>query len=120
MGRILIIDDTPDLRTMLKDFLEGVGHEVLEAKTGTQGLEVIANECPDLVITDIIMPDMNGVDMMKNLRKTNKKLPVIVLSGYQEELAAVKRLGVYASIIKPPNLSELKNLVEVVMRKKSA
>ncbi len=120
MGRILVIDDTADLRIMLKDFFEDLGHEVLEAKTGAEGLHIISGEPLDLVISDIIMPDMNGVDMMKTLRRSNKKLPVIVLSGYQEELSSIKRHGVYACLIKPPNFSELKNLVDIITGKISA
>lgn len=120
MSKILVIDDSLDLRQMLKEFFESFDHHVLEAASGREGLEVISEENPDLLITDIIMPDMNGVDMMKALRAHNKRLPVIVLSGFEGELAAIKRLGVFACMTKPPNMSELKQLVEIITDKLSA
>ncbi|SMF76691.1 response regulator [Pseudobacteriovorax antillogorgiicola] len=120
MSRILIIDDTLDLRDLLKTFFDALGHEVLEASSGRQGLEKIREHSPDIVITDIIMPDMNGIDMIKSLRKFDKRLPVVAMSGYQDELTNVKRLGVAAAFVKPPNLEELQNLVELVLGKKSA
>ena len=120
MSRILIIDDTPDLRDLLKTFFEAQGHEIIEASSGKKGLEAIHAHQPDIVITDIIMPDMNGVDMIKALRKRDKRLPVVVMSGYQDELGQVERLGVAGTFIKPPNLEELKHLVDLVISKKSA
>lgn len=121
MSQLLIIDDNNDLRTLLKDYFEALDYEVLEASSGRQGLEVLKAEGEiGAVITDIIMPDMNGLDMIRALRKFNRRMPVLVMSGYEEELAQVKRLGVHGTFSKPPNLEEIKNLVELVLRKETA
>ena len=120
MNQILIIDDTHDLRELLKVFFEAKGYEVLEASSGKAGLEIISAKKPSLVITDIIMPDMNGIDVIKEVRRKNKRLPVIAMSGYQDELGQVERLGVNATFIKPPNLEEMGHLVNLLVQKKSA
>lgn len=117
MGRILIIDDEQDLRSMLRAYMEAHDYQIEEASTGRQGLEAYLSWQPDLVITDIIMPDINGIDLVKRVRQRDRQARIIVISGYQEELATVQRLGVYASLVKPPELKEILRLADLITKR---
>ena len=120
MNHILIIDDASDLRDLLRIYFEAKGYLVTQANSGRSALDLIAEERPDLIITDIIMPDVSGIEMIKTLRKGDRRLPVVALSGFPEELQQVERLGVTATFLKPPNLNELGRLIELTLGKKSA
>ena len=81
MARILIIDDEDELRILLRQMLEHAGHEVTEAVNGTEGIELYERDTHELIITDIIMPEMEGVETMLALRRTDPELPIIAISG---------------------------------------
>ncbi len=80
---VLIVDDSATVRDLLSVILRGKSFEVLEAESGNDALRKLNGHKPDIVITDIDMPDMNGLDFIKNLknRKDCKDIPVIVLSS---------------------------------------
>jgi DNA-binding response OmpR family regulator len=82
--KILAIDDEEELRKVLRDKLNLEGFRVLEAKDGEEGLKTALLERPDLILLDILMPKMNGLDMMKKLRQSNswgKTVPIILLTN---------------------------------------
>jgi DNA-binding response OmpR family regulator len=81
VARILIVDDETLVRRTLRAMLERAGHVVDEADNGETALRVFAAETPDLVITDIVMPDREGVETIGDLRKANPDLPIIAISG---------------------------------------
>jgi len=79
--RILVIDDESQLRAMLKKFLEMEGYEVITASNGKEGLHLFSEDPADLVITDLIMPDKEGIETIKELKASNPKTKVIAMSG---------------------------------------
>ena len=81
MNRILVIDDEKDIRTALKQILELEGYEVDLAANGRDGLAKLEEHGADLVITDIIMPGIDGVATVGQIKKSRPDLPVIVISG---------------------------------------
>lgn len=83
MARILIVDDEPDLRGIVRLVLELAGYEVLEAHHGAAALQRLGEESVDLVITDVMMPVMNGSELIDRLRADpeHSKLPILVLSA---------------------------------------
>ncbi len=81
MARILVIDDEYELRSMLRQMLEHAGHEVSEAVNGAVGIEIYERDAPDLIITDIIMPEKEGVETIIALRRADPALPIIAISG---------------------------------------
>jgi len=85
-SKILIIEDEVDLRRLLKSKLIDEGFDVLEADNGKNGLETSLSQHPDIVLLDIIMPVMDGLTMLKELRKDEwgKKVPVVILSNLSE------------------------------------
>ena len=81
MARILVIDDEPSILLMIKKMIEKAGHEVDIALNGTEGLELFEINTPDLIITDIIMPQKEGLEIILELRKKHPDLKIIAISG---------------------------------------
>jgi DNA-binding response OmpR family regulator len=81
MARILIIDDEPHILLMVKKMMERAGYEVDLASNGSDGLRLFDHIQPDLVITDIIMPEKEGLETIREMRRKNKDLPIIAMSG---------------------------------------
>lgn len=84
MSVILVVDDEPDLRFLLRRVFEGAGHEVAEAGNGADALASIRRSPPDLVVTDVMMPVMDGVELIRRLRDdpTTKNIPIVAASGH--------------------------------------
>ncbi len=106
MARILVIDDEDELRSMLRQMLEHVGHEVSEAINGAAGIELYERDTPDLIITDIIMSENEGVETIIALRRANPALPIIAISGggrldATDFLSMAKKLGARHTLTKP-------------------
>ena len=82
--KILVVEDNLDCREMLTALLETEGFNVLTAGSGNAGIDIAEAECPDLIITDISMPDLDGIEMTKRLRQHPKfsNVPVIVLTAF--------------------------------------
>jgi CheY-like chemotaxis protein len=83
MARILVVDDEPDLRFILRRCFERAGHEVVDAGHGAAALEVVRGRLPDLVVTDMMMPVMSGVELIERLRAdpTTAAIPIVAVSG---------------------------------------
>ena len=81
MRRILVIDDEPSILIMLKRMLERAGYEVFTASNGLEGIRVYDEVKPDLIVTDIIMPEKEGLELIMDLRKTKPDLKIIAISG---------------------------------------
>ena len=110
MASILIIDDEATIRGLLRSALEAVGHEVSEAVNGRQGLELYRHRPTDLVITDILMPELNGLDMLLEMTREFLDAKVIAISGAGGEanvLDVAKLLGARQTFKKPFNLQQL-------------
>ena len=78
---VLIVDDEPDIRLILKTLLEMMGHTVLSAENGKEGLTLFEENEPDLVITDLVMPVMSGLDLIYAIRIGGRATPIIAISG---------------------------------------
>jgi two-component system, response regulator, stage 0 sporulation protein F len=114
MATILIIDDEEMMRVLLRSTLKGAGYEVVEAANGRQGLELYRRSPTDLVITDILMPEMNGLDMILELTRYFLDAKVIAISGEGGEknvLDVAKLLGARRTFHKPFSMLELLDAV---------
>jgi len=114
MATILVIDDQKPMRALLRDTLEGNGHEVLEASNGLLGLERYRERAADLIITDILMPEMNGLEMMLELKRSFPNVKVIAIScGPEREggLHAAMLLGARQTFQKPFDMRALLDAV---------
>ena len=110
MARILVIDDQKSMRTLLRFVLTGAGYEVLEASNGRLGLELYREKSADLIITDILMPEMNGLELLLELTRSFLNVKVIVMTGELETtgtLDKAKLLGACQTFQKPFDTNEL-------------
>jgi CheY-like chemotaxis protein len=113
--KILIAEDDADARQMIKTFLEIEGYHVICAEDGRQGYEMALQEQPNLILTDIAMPDMSGIEMIEMLRResTCREIPIIAMTSYRGELMNdALRAGADKAINKPLDIDSLLNLLK--------
>ena len=106
MARILIIDDESQIRSMLRLMLERVGYEVVEAPDGIEGIRKYREKPADLIITDLIMPNKDGIGMIIDLKKEFPEVKIIAMSGGgvnrpEGYLDGAKKLGANRTLTKP-------------------
>ncbi|GFD81060.1 Fis family transcriptional regulator [Tenacibaculum sp. KUL118] len=122
MSKILIIEDEAAIRRVLKKIIseENDSYEVEEAEDGLQGIEMIKKTDYDLVLCDIKMPKMDGVEVLEKARKLKPEIPMVMISGHGDLDTAVNtmRLGAFDYISKPPDLNRLLNTVRNALDKK--
>ena len=109
--RILLVDDEEGIQLLYREEFEEEGYEVESAMNGEEALEKFRNNPPDLVILDINMPGMNGIEVLRQMKEMHPDLPVILSSAYQEYK---QDFGTWASeeyIVKSANMDELKAAV---------
>ena len=110
MNRILFVDDEEGIQLLYREELEEDGYEVHSALTGEDALQKLKLVSPDLVILDIKMPGMSGIEVLHQIKGKNPNMPVILNTGYQE----YKQVGAWTSedyIVKSVDLDELKSAV---------
>ena len=120
MGKILIIDDEPYILLMIKKLLEKEGHEVDLAMNGKEGLNLCQHKMPDLLITDIIMPEKEGLETIIKLKKDSPGLKIIAISGggkYNLDglLNCAEHFGASRIFQKPFNQREFKAAVSELL-----
>jgi len=101
MARILLVEDDERVRLMLKDLLESEGYEIQEASNGKEALKSFASSLPDLVLTDLVMPDTEGIEMIIKMRKSNRNVKIVAMSGGVDYLNLAKQLGALRTLTKP-------------------
>lgn len=120
MSKILVIDDQKSIRNTLKDVLEYESHEVSLAENGPQGLELFESEKHEVVLCDIKMPDMDGIEVLNRIHLINPDVPVIMISGHGNIDTAVDAIkkGAYDFIEKPLDLNRLLVCIRNAVEKK--
>jgi len=114
MAKILVIDDERPIRSLLRAVLESDHHQVFEAANGRLGLELYRERSVDLIITDLVMPEMNGFDFISELTKSTVQVKVIAMTGDSDaiiRLATTKLLGARQILRKPFELDTLLDMV---------
>ena len=116
MANILVIDDDVTIQLVFSQFLTSLGHEIMQAENGKEGMSMIQETRPDLVITDIMMPEMDGLEILMQLRSTHDSVPVIAISGGMRSLPVnflqqAKLFGARYVFEKPVPLEVLCNAV---------
>ena len=109
-ARILVVDDEITIRHLLEDFFCGLGYEVVAAANGAEALRIIGEEDFDCVISDHVMPDMDGLELLKEIRAQNRKMVFLMITGYPTIEVAVEAMkqGAYDYITKPLQLDDVK------------
>ena len=132
MAKILIVDDEEHVRAALQQVLERAGYEVVVAATGNEGLEMMKKEGADLVITDVIMPGIDGIATARTIREKYRDTRIIVISGggktapdpYEPDaistrsyLASASKAGADRALTKPFDRDEILRVVEELLEK---
>lgn len=112
---ILLIEDEGSMGQVTQLLLESCGYEVTVAKDGAQGLRLVRAIMPNLVICDVAMPGMDGLEVLRTLRlsEATRHLPVVFLSGFisEDQIALARELGVSAFLNKPCSFEEMKQVI---------
>jgi len=120
MVRIMIIEDDEEMRSLLKDFFEEEGFETDSVSNGVDALRMLSKDHFDLVITDIRMPGLTGLDILPRIRRLKPETPIIVMTAYGSDDVRRRSLERGATIYleKPIHLSKLRTVIrEMVLRK---
>jgi DNA-binding response OmpR family regulator len=125
MARILIIDDDDAVRSMLRQALTRFGHVVIEARDGEEGLLLFPGANADLLITDILMPEKEGLEVLLELRKVQPPVKIIAISGggrihAKDYLGLAKRLGASKVLTKPFGIEALMAAVNELLAQDGA
>ncbi|GBG58558.1 response regulator [Sporomusaceae bacterium FL31] len=117
-GKVLICDDSLLVRKKLKDILTSIGCEVFEARNGKEAVEVYQTSRPDLVFMDIVMPDTDGLEALKNLKAFDDQANVIMLSslGTSDKLIQALKYGAADFIQKPYTVEQITQIVAKIAK----
>lgn len=120
-SKILVIDDDTSFCVMLKTFLQKKGYEVTNAFTAKEAEEAIKNQVFDVVLTDIRLPDSDGIQILKSIKEVSFKTQVILMTGYTDIKTAVSamKMGAYDYVGKPINPDEILHTIEQSLKKKA-
>jgi two-component system, chemotaxis family, chemotaxis protein CheY len=121
MSKILIIDDSAFQRKVISTFLTEGGHVALQAAGGTEGMDLLMKENPDLILLDMLMPDITGTDLLKKIRDSRISIPVVVVSADIQEATRSQcfALGAADFINKPVDKGQLLESVSRVLKKRA-
>ncbi len=116
--KLLIVDDDTGIQRLYKDELEEEGYEVIIAGTGKDALELFEKENPDIVTLDILMPDIDGISLLRKMKEQRPKTPIIMSTAYDYR----DDFAVWASeayIVKSADLEELKKTIKKLLKEES-
>jgi len=118
MSNVLIVDDEPGIRTVLSDIIRDENHNVQSASDGFDGLRILKEKSIDLVILDVWLPNMGGIDVLKEIKKEYQDIEVIMISGHANIDIAVKavKLGAFDFLEKPLSLDKIINLIKNALK----
>ncbi len=119
MPKVLIVEDDASMAVALKDGFEYEGYEVLTARDGAEGLRLARDGRPDLMVLDVMLPKLNGLDLCREIRKEGNSLPIIMLTARGQEIDKVLglKLGADDYVTKPFGFMELMARVEALLRR---
>jgi DNA-binding response OmpR family regulator len=110
--RVLIVDDEPEVRAVLEDYLTEIGYEVLTAANGLEALWVVKHERPGAVLVDLAMPRLGGLDTIRHIRKFDQRVRLVVVTGTltRETALELRELGV-PIVLKPLDLGVVRDVL---------
>ncbi|MBU2513629.1 response regulator [bacterium] len=114
---ILVIDDDKNIRELLSLEFEDLGYSVRTAGSGFDGIQILKDKAVDLVILDIKMPGMDGIEALEKIMSIHKELPVVIHSAYSHYKENYLTWSAMAYVVKSGNLEELKNTVQNLLNK---
>lgn len=121
MEKILLIDDESSILESLKIFLSTMNYEVITASNGMKGIQYVNNERPDLVITDLKMPELDGLEVLEQIKRIDNNIPCIIMTAYDDIDSTIRamQLGAYDYIEKPIDTPRFKALIKRSLESKN-
>ena len=119
---IMLIDDEPDLLEIMGSVVRGWGYDLVVASGGKEAIEIFKSKKPDIIVLDYLMPEMDGVATLKEIRKLDKKIPVIMFTAYPDTrvMKGTEGLGISALIPKLSTYSDvqasLKSTIDMIVK----
>ena len=109
MSKIMIVDDTPFMRAVLRNILESAGHTVIEAGSGSEAVSLYSVEKPDVVTMDIVMPELDGIEAARIIMESDPSARIIMVTAMdsRDSLKEAIKTGVYDFIVKPFKAEEV-------------
>lgn len=113
-GKVLIVDDQFGIRILLNEVLQKEGYETHQAANGMQALEIVTKDCPDLVLLDMKIPGMDGIEILRRMKLINKDIRVIIMTAYGEldMIQEAKDLGALTHFAKPFDIDDIREAVK--------
>ncbi len=113
MSKILVVDDEAGIRNLLKRFFEAKGYQTILAGSGEEALALLEKEKPSLVLLDVSMPGMDGIQALKKIRDIDPNVGVVMITGLNDEHIAKRatEMGAYAYVVKPFDMKYLELVV---------
>ncbi|MBC8204025.1 MAG: response regulator [FCB group bacterium] len=113
---IMVVDDEEDIRTMLEDFFTRMGYQTLTAADLNQTVFILNRDKPDIVFLDIVLPGVNGIEILKLLKRLDPGIIVVMMSGYATEAKAKSalQLGAFDYLSKPFDMEHVKNMLKMI------
>ncbi len=118
-ARVLLCDDEPDFLELISAGLEARGYEVATVSGGREAIDFIKKTPPDILFLDINMPEMNGLETLRQVRRFHKELPIVIISAsYQDEknFSTANQFGISGFFPKTGSLDQLNNIIEASLR----
>lgn len=115
--KIMIVDDEPDFQELIKVRLEANNYEIITASTGEEALQKFTEEKPNAIILDVLMPGLNGMEVLEKIRKVNARIPVFITTAFssEERFKSANKLNATGFILKTDNLKDqLANIKEAI------
>ena len=119
MAVILVVEDDPNQCLLYEEGLKDEGYEVITAKDGREALRLVENQHPDLVVMDISMPGMDGIEAMSRMLSRDHKLPVILNTAYATYKDNFRSWSADAYVVKSSDMTELRDAIERVLKSRS-
>ncbi|MGH7766147.1 MAG: response regulator [Candidatus Binatia bacterium] len=116
--KVLVVDDEEDIREVIQDRLEAYGFRVITAETGVEALKKLSLETFDGVFLDVKMPELGGIETLEEIRKRDRKTPIIIITSSSTREAAIEAIakGANEYVLKPFEWEELKTKIEKVYK----
>jgi len=117
VAKVLVVDDDPDTGTVLSDLLTAVGHEAQWVSNSADALRAVARATPDLILLDVLMPGLSGLDALPSLRALAPGVPIVVVSGLMDEALARDAFahGAFDYVVKPVDMRRLAEVVDIAL-----
>ena len=115
--RVLIVDDEVDFLTLIKKRVESWGYRVITASCGEDALEALDTTSPRVIVMDYMMPDINGIELLRKIRKTNKKIPVVMFTAQptMKAMSEAKELNIVAFIPKESSMVDTEKDLKIAL-----